>query len=181
MKKIIAGALLSAAMATPALAQRESHWYGALDAGTLTMQNTAYASPGSVTISGGYRMSRNLALEGGVTAIADSSLYGTGTSTTARQGDLRFLAIGILPVGQNIELFGKAGIGFHTARITNNLDGSYDQHTTGNAILGFGGQFNFNAKFGLRLQYEHLGKSKSTDRDPGADISRVSMGGVLNF
>lgn len=181
MKKIIAIALLSAAIATPALAQRENHWYGALDAGTLNMQNTNYASPGSMTISGGYRMNRNLALEAGVTAIGDSTLYGSGTSTTASQSDIRFLAVGILPVSQNIDLFGKAGIGFHSARITNNLNGSYNQYTTGNAILGFGAQYNFNARFGLRLQYEQLGKSKSTDRDTGADISRVSMGGVLNF
>ncbi|MDP3702414.1 MAG: porin family protein [Hylemonella sp.] len=182
MKRIIAIALLSAAIASPALAQqRESHWYGALDAGTLNMQNSPYASPGSMTISGGYRMNRNLALEAGVTAIGDSTLYGSGTSRTARQGDIRFLAVGILPVSQNIELFGKAGIGFHSARITNNLNGSYNQYTTGNAILGFGGQFNFNTRFGLRLQYEHLGKSKATDTDTGADISRVSIGGVLNF
>ncbi len=181
MKKIIATALLSAAIVTPALAQQDSHWYMALDAGTLTMQNTQYASPGSMTISGGYRMNRNLALEGGLTAVGDSTLYGTGTSTTARQGDMRFVAVGILPVSQSVELFGKAGIGFHTARITNNLNGSYNQHTTGNAILGFGGQFNINTRFGLRLQYEHLGKSKATDTDAGADISRVSIGGVLNF
>lgn len=181
MKKIIATALLCAAVATPALAQKENHWYMALDAGTLNMQNSNYASPGSMTISGGYRMNRNLALEGGLTAVGDSTLYGAGTSTTARQGDVRFVAVGILPVSQSVELFGKAGIGFHTARITNNLNGSYNQHTTGNAILGFGGQFNINTRFGLRLQYEHLGKSKATDTDTGADISRLSIGGVLNF
>lgn len=180
MKKILVTALMSATLAAPALAQ-SSHWYGALDAGTLNMQNSNYASPGSLTVSGGYRMSPNFALEGGLTFVGESTLYGSGTSTTARQGDLRFLAVGILPLSQSFDLFGKAGIGFHTARITNNLNGNYNQYTNTNAIIGFGAQYNINPKFGLRLQYEALGKSKATETDTGADISRVSFGGVLNF
>jgi hypothetical protein len=47
--------------------------------------------------------------------------------------------------------------------------------------VGAGIQLNFNQRFGMRLQYEHLGKSKSSESDSGADISRVSVGGVLNF
>lgn len=183
MKKIIAAVTLCGAVAAPALAQSDRFWYGALDFGRLNMQNTAYDDPGTMTISAGYRMNRNFALEGGVTAIGDSTLvYGSGT-TTATQSDARFLAVGILPLAQNVELFGKAGLGFHTAKITGTgiYSGTYSKETTTNAIVGFGGQFNFNPKFGLRLQYEALGKSKASPTDPGADISRVSLGGVLNF
>lgn len=183
MKKIIAAALLSAAVATPALAQKDSHWYMALDAGTLRMQNSNYANPGSLTVSGGYRFSRNFALEGGLTAIGDSTIVYNNGSTTAEQGDARFLAVGILPLSQSFELFGKAGIGFHVAKVTGTgaYANTYSKETTTNAILGFGGQFNINSRFGLRLQYENLGKAKSSSTDPGADISRISIGGVLNF
>jgi OOP family OmpA-OmpF porin len=183
MKKIIAITLLFSAAAMPAMAQSDRFWYGALDIGRLNMQNTLYANPGSMTVSAGYRMSRNLALEGGVTLIGDSTLvYGSGT-TTASQGDARFLAVGILPLAQNVELFGKAGLGFHTAKITGtgSYSGTYSKETTTNLVVGFGAQFNFNSSFGLRLQYEALGKSKASPGDPGADISRLSLGGVLNF
>lgn len=179
MKKTIATLLLGAAAAAPALAQ--SHWYGALDVGTLNMKNTNYADPGSMTVSGGYRFNPNFALEGGLTLIGESNLYGSGTSTTLRQSDARFLAVGILPLNQSFELFGKAGLGAHYARITNNLNGSYNYYTNTNLIVGVGAQFNINSRFGLRLQYESLGKAKATENDPGADISRVSLGGVLNF
>ena len=54
-------------------------------------------------------------------------------------------------------------------------------YTTSNLILGVGVQLNFNPRFGMRLQYEDLGKSKASATDPGAGISRVSIGGVLNF
>lgn len=183
MKKIIATALLCAAVATPALAQKESHWYLALDAGTLKMQNSNYANPGSLTVSGGYRFNRNFALEGGLTGYGDSTLVYNNGTTTAEQGDARFLAVGILPLSQSFDLFGKAGIGFHTAKVTGTgaYAGTYNKETTTNVIIGFGGQFNINSRFGLRLQYEALGKSKSSPSDPGADISRVSIGGVLNF
>lgn len=180
MYKTLAAAMLGATLAAPALAQNSS-WYGAVDVGTLNMQNSNYESKGSVTVSGGYRFTPNFALESGITVAGESTRYSSGTSTTARQSDLRFLAVGILPISQRFELFGKGGLGFHTARITNNLNGNYNQYTNTNAIIGFGGQFNFTPRFGLRLQYEALGKSKATETDPGADINRVSLGGVLNF
>lgn len=183
MKRSFFAAVLCAGLASSALAQSEPHWYGALDFGRLNMTNTNYADPGSMTISAGYRMTRHLALEGGVTAIGDSTLvYGSGT-TTASQGDLRFLAVGILPISPAFELYGKAGIGFHTAKVTGtgSYSGTYSKETTTNAILGFGGQVNINPRFGLRLQYEALGKAKSSPTDSGANISRFSIGGVLNF
>ena len=181
MKKVITALLLGAAAAAPSYAQSSGHWYGALDAGTLNMKNTNYADPGSLTVSGGYRFSPNFALEGGLTLVGESTLYGSGTSTTLRQSDARFLAVGILPLNQSVELFGKAGLGSHYARITNNLNGNYNQYTTANVIFGVGAQFNINTRFGLRLQYESLGKAKATETDSGADLSRVSLGGVLNF
>ncbi|GAB3489918.1 hypothetical protein GCM10027399_06430 [Curvibacter fontanus] len=183
MKKILTTALLCAAITTPALAQKENHWYLALDAGKLKMQNTNYADPGSLTVSGGYRFSRNFALEGGLTGYGDSTLVYSNGTTTAEQGDARFLAVGVLPLSPSFELFGKAGIGFHTAKVTGTgaYSNTYSKETTANGIIGFGGQFNINQRFGLRLQYENLGKAKSGPSDPGADISRVSIGGVLNF
>lgn len=183
MKKHLAAALLGATALTPALAQTDGHWYGALDVGTLKMRNSDYPEPGSMTISAGYRFNRNVAAEGGITGYGDSTLVDGSGSSTARQGDMRFLAVGILPLNQNFELFGKAGLGLHSVRMrgTGAYPSTSEPHTTGNIILGFGAQVNFTPRFGMRLQYESLGKAKSSETDPGADISRVSIGGVLNF
>lgn len=180
MKKALLTLALCTAASGPALAQ---HWYGAVDIGTLNMRDTIYADPGSVTVSGGYRFSPNLGAEAGVTAIGDTTFVNNNGSRTARQGDMRFLAVGFLPINPNFEFFGKAGLGLHTARVrgTGTYDGTTGPHTTTNVIVGAGIQLNFNQRFGMRLQYEHLGKSKSSESDSGADISRVSVGGVLNF
>ncbi len=183
MKKTLAAALLCAAAAAPALAQNNGHWYGALDFGTLNMKNSDYPDPGSVTLSAGYRFNRNVAAEGGITGYGDSTITTSTGSSTARQGDMRFLAVGFIPLGENFELFGKAGLGFHSVRMLGT--GAYattdSPHTTMNLVVGLGAQVNFTPKFGMRFQYEALGKAKSSETDPGADISRVSVGGVLNF
>ena len=181
MKKHLLAALLGAAAINPAIAQSHNQWYGALDSGTLNMKNTNYPDPGSMSLSAGYRFSPSFALEGGGLFIGDSTIYTSTTSYTLRQGAVNIFAVGFLPIGQSIELFGKAGIGFHTARVTNNLSGVYNQYTTMNPLLGLGAKFNINSRFGLRLQWESLGKAKATESDPGADLSRLSIGGVLNF
>lgn len=183
MKKSLAAALLCTAVVTPVLAQSDGHWYGAVDIGRLNMRNTDYPDPGSLTLSAGYRFNRNVAAEGGITGYGKSTLVDAFGTSTAQQRDMRFLAVGFLPLNQNFELFGKAGIGFHTVEMTGTgaYAGTYNPHTTTNVIVGFGGQVNFTPKFGMRLQYEALGKAKSSETDPGADISRLSVGGVLNF
>lgn len=180
MKKALLTLALCTAASGPALAQ---HWYGAVDIGTLNMRDTIYADPGSVTVSGGYRFSPNLGAEAGVTAIGDTTFVDNNGSRTARQGDMRFLAVGFLPINPNFEFFGKAGLGLHTTRVrgSGNYAGTLGPHTTTNVIVGAGIQLNFNQRFGMRIQYEHLGKSKSSASDAGADISRVSVGGMLNF
>lgn len=180
MKKVLVPALLCATLTSPAMAL---HWYGAVDIGTLNMKNTIYADPGSLTVSGGFRFSPHLAAEGGITAIGDSTLVNSSGTRTARQGDLRLLAVGFLPVNQNLEFFGKAGLGLHSTRIlgTGSYSSNPTPYTSTNLIVGAGVQLNFNQRFGMRLQYEHLGKSKASASDPGADLSRVSVGAVLSF
>lgn len=183
MNKTLAAALLCAAAATPAFAQSQGHWYGALDFGTLTMKNTDFPEPGTMSITGGYRFSPNLGAEGGLTFMGDSTMVDATGSLNARQGGLQFAAVGFLPLSQSFELFGKAGLGFHTVKMTGTgaYAGTYDPYTTTNIIYGAGAQVNFSPKFGMRLQYESLGKAKSSATDPGADISRLSVGAVLNF
>jgi OOP family OmpA-OmpF porin len=183
MKKTLAAMSMCTALAAPALAETGGHWYGALDVGTLNMRNSSYPEPGSLTISAGYRFNRNVAAEGGITGYGDSTLVDPSGSSTARQGDLRFLAVGILPLNESFELFGKAGLGLHSVKMigTGAYASTSEPHGTANIIVGVGGQVNFSSKFGMRLQYESLGKAKSSETDPGADISRVTVGGVLNF
>lgn len=183
MNKTLATALLCIAAAAPAFAQSHGHWYGALDFGNLTMKNTDFPEPGTMSIGGGYRFNPNLAAEGSLMFVGDSTLVDSIGTRNARQSALQFAAVGFLPLSQSFELFGKAGLGFHTVKMsgTGAYAGTYDPYTTTNIIYGGGAQVNFSPRFSMRLQYESLGKAKSSATDPGADISRVSVGAMINF
>lgn len=183
MNKTLAAALLCTAAAAPALAQSQGHWYGALDFGTLTMKNSNYPDPNTMSVTGGYRFSPNLAAEGGVLFVSDSTYTDTTGTVNARQGGLQLAAVGFLPLSPSFELFGKAGLGFHTVKMTGTgaYAGTYDPYTTTNIIYGAGAQVNFSSRFSMRMQYEALGRAKSSATDTGADISRVSVGAMLNF
>jgi len=183
MKPLLGVALIGATWLAPALAVADTPWYGALDIGTLTMGRSSYPDPGSLTVSGGYRFSRHVAAEAGLTGYGDSTVVDGSGSSTARQGDLRFLAVGYLPLSPQFEIFGKAGLGLHSVKMlgTGSYPSTASPNTTMNVILGVGAQVNFNTRFAMRLQFESLGKAKSGTADPGADISRVTVGGVLNF
>jgi hypothetical protein len=186
MKKRYTTLLACAALSAPLFAWSQTQadrWYIATDIGTLNMRNSIYADPSSVTLSGGYRFTPYLGGEVGITAVGDSTVTDGNGSRTAKQGDTRALAVGYLPLGEHVELFGKLGLGLQYARV--NGTGSYASsdttYTTTNVIMGAGVQVNFNRRLGMRVQYEQLGKSKSSANDPGADISRVTVGGVFTF
>jgi opacity protein-like surface antigen len=180
MNKTLAAALLCAVAATPVFAQSQGHWYGALDSGTLTMKNSSFPDPNTMSVAGGYRFGPNLAAEGSVLFVSDSTRTDASGTVNARQGGLQLAAIGFVPLSPSFELFGKAGLGFHTVKMTDST-GAYDPYTTTNIIVGAGAQVNFSSRFSMRLQYESLGKAKSSATDTGADISRLSVGALLNF
>lgn len=184
MKRFATALLLSAAVAAPAVAADAGTFYGAIDLGRWNLKNSSYADTGVLVISGGYRMTPQVAAEIGLYGAGDTTLYyGGSTSTTASQGALTAAAVGRLPLNEKFELFGKLGMAFVTAKITGtgSYAGYYTKETTNNLMVGFGGQVNFSKSLGLRLQYEALGKVKASPTDSGADVTVTSMGLVYSF
>jgi opacity protein-like surface antigen len=174
MKKLLAIALLSGAAAAPALAQ-SSHYYGAVDYGTVNMSGPgSYSSPDALTASVGYRYLPNVSFEGGVT------LVGSATATTPPGGGrvsvsqtiVSAVAVGLVPINRDFSLFGKAGVGVHNGEINGLPD---------DLVLGFGGQFQINPKVSARAQYEILGKAKIPTTSDKADMTRLSIGAIVNF
>lgn len=174
MKKLLALALLCAAATTPALAQ-SSRYYGAVDYGTVNMSGPgSYSSPDALTASVGYRFQNNLNFEGGLTQV------GSATATTppgngrvsVSQTIVSAVAVGLLPISKEFSLFGKAGVGVHNGEINGLPD---------DLVLGFGGQVEINPKVSARVQYEMLGRAKIPTTNDKADMSRLSIGAVVNF
>jgi OOP family OmpA-OmpF porin len=81
------------------------------------------------------------------------------------------VAIGKVPLNQQITLFGKAGVGLHDGEINGLPD---------DLIYGFGMQVRFDREFSMRVQYESLGRAQLPGGDT-ADMTRLSVGLAYHF
>ena len=171
MKKLLAAALLCSAALTPVLAQ-SNRYYGAIDYGTLYMSGP-WSSPDALTVSGGYKFAPNLAAEAGLTMIGNATTNAVGGGgVSVNQYIVSAVAVGILPMNSNFNLFGKAGLGLHNGDVNGLPD---------DLILGFGGQFMLTSQIGLRLQYESLGRTRVPQTTRWSELSRLSFGATYNF
>lgn len=206
---ILAAALALACGGVLAQAAPERGWYGGLAAGRSQLDfggnfaQVAFATASTTSqddgdagykIYGGYRFGRHLALEGGTSdfgsfsfrRIVTAPTAGTVTANVQSRG-AHFDVVGILPLGQRFELFGRLGL-IRTVTTTRTT-------TTGPVVLfgtgqerdihispriGVGAEFGLTPKLALRLEYEEqnldfrfFNESKS--------VQLVSLGLKLRF
>jgi OmpA-OmpF porin, OOP family len=184
MKKSIASALLLCAVAAaPAYAAQPNAFYGAIEAGSWTQRNSVFTDPGVIVVAGGYRFNPNLAVELGLYMPGKTTIdSGGGNTVTARQSAFRASAVGTIPLGEKFDLFGKIGLAsIYAEQYGTGNTSAYSTETTSNVAVGFGGQFNINRSFGVRVQYESLGQRKLGPTTTAIDISVTSVGFVYTF
>jgi OmpA-OmpF porin, OOP family len=117
-------------------------------------------------IFGGFRMNRNLAFEGGYADLGSFSAGGTFLGLPANVNvdvtSLNAAVLGIFPLGDRFELFGKAGISFTKYDGSGSVGGfsgsSRDDETE--LLWGVGATYNINRNFGIRAEWERLNKSE---------------------
>ncbi len=199
--KLSAMTLVFGAMASSALAEG---LYVAVDAGVMSYSNTHILSswgldfnPGAaITIGGGYNFNKYLGVEAGFSNTSDSKITTSGfinATETLKSSATQFSVVGSIPFNDHFSLFGKLG------KANTKVDYSYSSSgtsasasgTKSNTMFGIGGQYNFNKRWGLRVQYMDLGKTQvgpvmangvaqaGTTGDIG--MSLFSVGGLYNF
>ncbi len=202
MKKIALVALLSAVIATPALADNTGSFYGAVDLGSVSFSNatsqfsnTSFPNPGAFRLAGGYNITPMFAVEAGYAMIGDSkitSVAGAATVTeTLKTSSLQVAGVANYAINDAFGVFGKLGFantkvdytasvvgGTFVAGVVTAASGSKT-----NLTFGLGGQYNINKQFAIRAQYEDFGKvTVGTGANAGdVGIKMVSVGGVYNF
>jgi OOP family OmpA-OmpF porin len=195
MKKNILALIILSAITAPAFAANEGG-YIAIDSGTVSYSNAlggptntaAFPNPGTVRIGGGYHLSQNLGIEVGYSIIGNSeiaTLGAGGYTETVKSSSYQIAAVGIFPINDTFEVFGKLGMANTKMdyTITGSITSSASASKT-NLMLGLGGQYNINRNFGIRVQYEDFGKvtvPSSLVRLTDVGVKIVSVGGVYNF
>lgn len=201
MKKIaiVAVALLSAFVATPALADNSGKFYVAGDLGSASFSNAnnpvvaqggqTFKNPGALRIAGGYHISPMLAVEAGYLMLGDSTINYTNASFTSKNTALQIAAVGTFAVAPTFDLIGKLGMSMNSNKLVGTGAGSFINSSTSSTSLmfGIGAQYNVNKQVSIRVQYEDFGKFKTNDGplppvtswDMG--VSMFSVGVAYNF
>lgn len=188
-------ALLSACVATPALADNSGKFYIASDLGQASFSNVTvpaaggipaatFANPGMVDIAGGYHFSDMLAVEVGYSKFSDSTLNYAGIgSATLGTSSLHVAAVGAYPLTAQFDLIGKLGLSANKENLTGFANQSQSKT---DLLLGIGAQYHINSKFAVRAQYENFGKfSGSPNPADGSSspvkVSAISVGFTYDF
>ena len=129
-------------------------------------------------IFGGYRMNRNLAIEGSFFNYGEATaraVFPGGPGTLSGEATaFGIAALGILPVSPQFSLFGKAGLLLTDVKVKASGPGGVATESDDETGLhyGVGGMFNFAGNLGLRLEWE---------RNDEAEIDMLSLGLQVRF
>jgi OOP family OmpA-OmpF porin len=175
MKKIIAAALLSTAFATPAFAEGTG-FYGALDLNTWDLSNKGGASNPSTgyRIAGGYHFTPNWGAELGYAASGNGDAGGQNYDVESTQ----IAVTGTYPINEQFDIFAK--LGYAMNKLKGDATSGCSNCSKDDYLYGVGAQYNFNKQFGIRLQYEDIGKVTDTGTDD-SKATNYSLGVVYNF
>lgn len=172
LKKVALAAVMATAglTALPAMAQSmaDQGWYvggsigqmeadGDCPAGfSCDLKDTAWK------IFGGYRINRNFAAEAFWGQWGDISLTLGGATATVEASTIGIAGLGILPLGQQFEVFGKLGIGSTDLEATGSgLAAGFSSEESGRDLMfGAGAAYNFTRNLGVRAEWERFTDSE---------------------
>ncbi len=190
MKKIALVALLSAVVATPALADNTGKFYGAVDLGAASYSNATltvngvpntFGNPGMFRIAGGYHITPMIAAEVAYAKLADSVLTDPAGNITLSTSALQVAAVGTYPVAPQFDVMGKIGFSANSGKITTTgaFAGQGSNGSKTDLLLGVGAQYNINAQYTIRAQYDSFGAIAGGANAP--KVSAFSIGVAYNF
>ena len=111
---------------------------------------------------GGYRINRHFAAEAFYGDWGKIKVARGAVSATGELQSYGIAGLGILPVGQAFELFGKLGLA-HTKQKATATGGGVtltDRDSGSEAVFGLGAGYNFTPRLGVRAEWERLNDSE---------------------
>lgn len=203
MKKIALVAMLSAVVATPALADNTGTFYGALDVGSASYSDinagggvTAnLPSTNAVRITGGYQIDKHIGIEASYIDLGNSTMMASALGVSIPAGTFTSSGfgaaiIGTLPLNETFSVTGKIGYNAIKATakpsailIAAGAPAAGSSNTNNNASFGLGIKYNLNSSFAVRAQYEDFGTlyTNSAAGVSGTKATLLSIGGIYAF
>lgn len=149
MKKMIAVAMLSAAVALPAYA--DNNGYAGVKVGSTSVgfNGLSKSSDTALGVLLGYQYNRNFAVEGEYT---DLGRFTTVGGVAGKSDAWSLSALGILPLDSDFSAYGKLGV----SRSSTSTSAVTGINRTA-ATFGLGGQYDATPMIGIRAGWERYG------------------------
>jgi len=136
----------------------------------------------SLKIFGGAKFNKNFAFEAAYIDLGEAIVTDNIDTFTAEATGFNFSAVGIIPVSESVDIFGKVGMLFWDLKLA--LSGTFTDSLSedGNDIsFGFGADFDVNESFSIRAEFEKfnsIGKESTTGE---SSVTLISLGAVFSF
>jgi OOP family OmpA-OmpF porin len=157
-------------------------------------------------LAAGYQVNRNFAAELAYVDLGEISYDAAGTFTDgldtldtdiavgqSASGPV-FSLLGIVPIGNRFSVYGRLGIAlmdveakqsYSAVDITDPdnvvADSGSVSTQRSNGVYGIGGEFSFNGRFGIRLEWDRFADVGSEDLTGEGDVDLISLGLRYNF
>lgn len=179
-KGILLGSLVAVASISSAVFAEDTGAYAGLNLGigkpninTPNGEDKQSSAVGGIVL--GYKFNPYLAVEGQYTGIGKVTDNVSGSA----KGDAASLAVlGILPINENFNLYGKLGAAVTKTTVSSSLSPMNDATRTG-VTYGLGAEYNFNHNIGMRLGWDHynaaVGDVGNHENNVGANVATVGV------
>jgi OmpA-OmpF porin, OOP family len=210
--KTIRYLIAASALSVFSAAAYPDNWYVMVSAGSAETKNTPakiendLAAAGATNIRSssndsnngykfqlGYKFSPYFALEGGYVNLGDYAFDAAFDSGTLKYDasirGLNVSGVGMLPLGEQLALFGKLGIigakvdavWIASDTLTSTSTRDTESKTEADLSYGLGIAYNFANDLSLRLEWEKFAKLGDKNTTGESDVNLVSLGLALNF
>lgn len=190
MKKIVASILMSAAIAAPVFAAdapaADNAFYmganiGFTKASSIAGKDATKANGGLFSLVGGYQLNKYFATEIQYAYLGKAEYNTIRTNASATTNSFGLNALGLVPVSNSFSLYGKFGLAFNIASVSN-FSASVSGKTRFMPTIGMGVQYNVVPTFGLRAGWDRYdAKVEDTGTAYNYHKNAWSLGGLYRF
>jgi OOP family OmpA-OmpF porin len=196
MQVLMLAGILGMAAASPTMAAAGQFYAGA-EVGQSKATDGCNGTPAGVSckdtdtayrIAGGYQFTPNLGLEVGYMDLGKVTMGGTyiGIPFTGdwKASGFDVVLVGLIPVGGDFSVFGKAGFAQTEVKLSVGVPGSGSTDQTATSTtgrFGVGLQYDFTKSLAGRVQYDNYGKLGDDNKTGTAKMSVFSAGLVVSF
>lgn len=147
--------------------------YVGLSLGQTDVDLSGFDDANSKAISGGYRFNKNFAIEAAYIDLGESEDDIDPIWTLETDG-FNFSAVGIIPVSDKVDIFGKVGVFTWEVTLDEAGYGELASEDGTDISFGIGASVNLTEQFGIVVEYQKF----DLDDD---DVSNISIGARFNF